>query len=103
MQAQVADEQGEKIEGADGNELETPLKDDNKANLPRLSKKVLLTQRKEGDGKRDDAEAERGEERNNNTSKLTLVFLKLLFLFAFTCFAVIGNLYYSQPLLVRMG
>lgn len=51
MQAQVADEQGEKIEGADGNELETPLKDDNKANLPRLSKKVLLTQRKEGDGR----------------------------------------------------
>lgn len=51
VQAQVADEQGEKIEGADGNELETPLKDDNKANLPRLSKKVLLTQRKEGDGR----------------------------------------------------
>jgi hypothetical protein len=28
---------------------------------------------------------------------------KLIFLFAFTCFAVIGNLYYAQPLLVLMG
>ncbi len=28
---------------------------------------------------------------------------KLLFLFAFTCFAVVGNLYYAQPLLVDIG
>ena len=38
-----------------------------------------------------------------DTASLPRLSNKLLFLFAFTCFAVIGNLYYAQPLLVLMG